>query len=303
MATAATDYADSFLTRALARIRDHLDEPSVKAKYTDTKLIEQLEFSYILVLGEKNRNALTPAVARITVTPTSGTNEYILPYTVGAIEAIYEGTSGGGRIFYAGRGQYNPLGRQIWIEGNTIHFQDTGFLSLGTTLTVEYTPSGVARLHHGVCTINTDKDEATFGATPNVGTLDTHYDAYAGCTFRIVKVTGTAPTNNYQQERTISAYKNSSRVATLTPALTSLPVIGAGGEILYEIAPAIHQGLDMVVALHAAKTIAQIEGLGRMENIKKAYLEAIRHVRLTAYYSNVQDATLLHSDNFDNRRY
>jgi hypothetical protein len=59
----------------------------------------------------------------------------------------------------------------------------------------------------------------------------------------------------------------------------------------------------MVVAYHAAKTIAGIEGLGRLMNIKENYQEALRHVRLSAYYSNVQDATGLHGDNFDNRYY
>ena len=300
----ASDYADSFLARALANIRRHIDEPTVKAKYSDNDLIEQLEFSYLLVLGEKNRNALTPAVGRVTITLASGTTEYILPYTVGAIEAIYEGTAGGARIFYSSRGQYNPLGRRLWIEGNTIRFQDAGFLSLGKELTVEYTPAGIARLHHGACTLNSAGDEATFGATPNVGSLDTHHDAYVGSTFRIVNVIGDTVTGNYQQERTIKEYDNSTRVATLSPALTTVPTTTGGtAEILYEIAPAIHKGLDMVVALHAARAIAQIEGLGRAANIQKAYVEAIRHVRLSAYYSNIQDCTSLHSDNFDNRRY
>lgn len=298
----AADYIDSFLSRGLADIRKHIDEPTVNAKYTDADLIRQLEFSYLLVLGEKNRNALTPAVARITITLGSSDTVYILPYTVGSIEAIYEGDSYGGKIFYSTRSQYNPLGRRVWIEDNTIRIQAAGILGIGTSITVEYIPSGIARLHHGACTLNSDGDEATFGATPNVGSLDTHHNAYVGSTFRIVNVIGSVVTGNYQQERTISAYDNSTRVATLSPALTTIPTTD-DGEILYEIAPAIHKGLDMVVALHAAKSIALVEGLGRAANIKKAYLEAIRHVRLTAYYSNLQDATSLHSDNFDNKRY
>ena len=301
MAT-ASDYADSFLTRALAAVRKHLDEPSVKAKYSDADLLEQLEFSYILVLGEKNRNALNPAVGTIDITIASGTLEYILPYIVGSIEAIYEGTAGGGRLFYSSRSQYNPLGRFLWVEGNVIKLQGTGFVSLGSSLRVEFTPSGIARLHHGACTVNSAGTIATFGATPNVGTLDTHHDAYVGSVFRIVNVTGTTVTGNYQQERTISAYDNSTRAATLTPALTTVPTTD-DGEILYEIAPAIHKGLDLVVPLHAAATIADIEGLGRAERIWKVYNQAVRHVRLTAYYSNIQEATNLHSDDFGNRRY
>lgn len=298
--TAASDYADSFLTRALAAIRRHIDEPTVKAKYSDDDLIEQLEFSYILVLGEKNRNALTPAVGRINITVASGTKVYILPYIVGSIEAIYEEVAGGGRIFYSSRGPYNPFGRFLWVEGNTIRLQSTGFLNLGSSLTVEYTPSGIARLHHGTCTLNSDGDEATFGATPNVGVLDTHHDAYVGSTFRIVNVTGDTITGNYQQERTIKEYDNSTRIATLEPALTTVPTTD-NGEILYEIAPQIHKGLDLVVPLHAAATIADIEGIGRANRLWKTYLHAVRHVRLSAYYSNIQDATSLHSDSFDNR--
>ena len=118
MAT-ASDYAESFLTRALADVRKHLDEPTVIAKYSDAELIRQLELSYILVVGEKNRNALNPAVATVTVTLAASTTEYILPYTVGSIEAIYEGDAGGSKIFYSSRGGYSPLGRFLWIEGNT----------------------------------------------------------------------------------------------------------------------------------------------------------------------------------------
>lgn len=300
--TAASDYADSFLTRGLADIRKHIDEPTVIAKYTDAELIRQLELSYILVLGEKNRNALTPAVAKIDVTLASGTYHYILPYTVGSIEAVYEGDAGGGRLFYSKRSGYNPMGRFVWVEGNVLRVQSASFLSLGTTLTVEYIPSGIARLHHGTCTFNAAGTTATLGATPNVGTLDTHHDGYTGSTFRLLNVTGTTVTGNYQQERTISGYVNSTRVATLEPALSTVPT-SDDGEYLYEVAPAIWKGLDAVVPLHAAKSIAMIEGLGRATNIQKAYQEAVRHVRLTAYYSNVQDCTSMGGDNFDNRYY
>lgn len=299
---AASDYADSFLTRAIASVRRQLDEPTTNAKYTDANIIEQLELSYILVLGEKNRNALNPAVATVSITVASGTTEYILPYTIGSVEAIYESDGGGGRIFYNSRSRHNPIGRFVWIEGNTLKVQGSGFLSLGTSLTIEYTPSGVARLHHGACTLNAAGTIATLGATPNVGTLDTHYNAYTGCHFKILNTIGTTVTNNYQQERTISAYDTTTRQATLTPALTSVPTTD-DGEILYEIAPQIWRGLDLVVSLHAARTIANIEGLPRASRIEKVYRDAIRHVRLSAYYSNLQDAARVPTDNFDNRYY
>lgn len=302
MAIVAADYADSFISRALSRVRDHLDEPTTNAKYSDTKIIEQLEFSYPLVIGEVNRNSQTPAVARITITVASGTTTYVLPYTVGSIEAIYEGDGYGGRIFYSSRSQYNPLGRRLWVEGNVIKLQATGLMRVGQELTVEYTPSGTARLHHGACTFNSDGDEATFIAPPTVGTLDTHHEAYTGCVFRHLNTIGTTVTGNVIQERKISAYNNSTLVATLEPALSPVPVTN-DGSIIYEIAPAIHKGLDMVVPLHTAWMLSTIEGLGRGPGIQDAYNKSMRHLRLTSYYSNMQEAMQVSSDNFDNRFY
>ena len=296
-------YEDSFLTRAIAKVRQNVDEPSINAKYTDANIIEQLEFSYIAVLAEKNRNAQTPAVARITITIASDITTYILPYTVGSVVAIYEGDGYGGKLFYDARSDYNALGKRIWVEGNTLKLQASGLMTLGTSLTVEYIPSGVARLHNGTCTLGSDGTTATLGATPHVGTLDTHTDGYIGSILRILNVTGTTVTGNVMQERTISAYNNVTRVATLSPALSPVATT-SDGSILYEIAPAIHKGLDLIVALHAAYTIASIEGnLKRAKTILDLYRGAIRNVRLDAYYSNLQQATEVRGDNYDNRFY
>jgi len=296
-----TGYSDSFLSRAIAKTRMWVDEPAINAKYTDADIIGQLEFSYIHIIAEKNRNAQTPAVAKITLTVASSTEEYILPYTVGSIEAIYQATSGGGKLFYSSRGRYNPFGRRLWVEGNVIKFQSSGIVPIGTELTVEYIPSGTSRLHHGTCTINTAGTEVTFGATPNVGDLDTHHNAYTGCELRILNTDGTTVTGNYMQERPITAYDNTTRVATVAPALSPVPTTD-NGSIYYEISPAIHKGLDLVVAIHAAYTIAAMEGnRKRAGTILTAYQEAIRNVRLQAYYSNVQECSEVRADSFDNR--
>ena len=296
-----TGYSDSFLSRAIAKVRTWIDEPAINAKYTDTEILEQLELSYISVVAEKNRNSQTPAIAKIIVTLTAGTTEYILPYTVGSIEAIYQAEAYGGKLFYESRSQYNPFGRRLWVEGNVIKLQDTGMLGFGDEITVEYIPSGTARLHHGTCTLGSDGTTATFGATPNVGTLDTHHNAYTGCVFRLLNVDGTTVTGNYMQERPITEYDNTTRIATFSPVLSPVATTD-NGSIYYEIAPAIHKGLDLVVAIHSAYTIAAMEGnRKRAGTILTAYREQIRNVRLQAYYSNVQECSKLRGDNFDNR--
>jgi hypothetical protein len=298
-----TGYSESFLTRAIAETRKHIDEPAINAKYTDVNIIQQLEFSYIQVLEAKNRNSMTPAVAKVTLTVAADTTEYILPYTIGSVVAIYEAEAYGGKLFYSSRSQYNPLGQRVWVEGNILRLQTAGLLRLGEEITVEYIPMGVARLHHGTCTLNAAGTIATFGATPNVGTLDTHANAYLGSVLRLINVDGTTVTGNYMQERPISAYDNTTRAATVTPAFDPVPTTD-DGSIYYEIAPAIHRGLDMIVPIHAAYSIAAVEGnRKRAGTIRTLYQEAIRNVRLQAYYSNEKECTRLRGDNVDNRFY
>jgi len=296
-------YADSFLTRAIADVRESTDEPTQKAKYSDSRIIEHLEKAYILVLNEKNRNSRTPAVAKINKTITTDITTYPLPHTVGSVHGIYKLGDTGGKAFYDSRSKFNSFGRGIWIENQTLHIQTTGLYGIGTELTIEYIPSGIARLHNGTCTLNTTGDVATFGSTPNAGTLDTHHEAYAGSIFRCLGADGTTVTGNYLQERVITAYDETTQEATLDAPLSPIPTTDTG-VIYYEIAPAISKGMDTVVALYAAWRIASAEGNAkRASGILKAYRNEIRNVRLTAYYSYMPDAPIDRSDSHSNRRY
>ena len=296
-------YTESFLTRAIADVREATDEPIVKAKYSDARVISQLEKSYIIVLNEKNRNDKTPAVVKQTITIASGTTKYVLPHVMGMLYGIYDLGDTGCKVFYDGRSRYNTYGQGVWLEGQMLKIQSTDMFGLGTTLTAEWVPNGVARLHNGTCTINSDGDEVTFGETPNAGTLDTHNQAYGGSMLRILGVDGSVTTGNYMQERVISSYDNTTRVATLDVALDPVPTTD-DGNIYYEIAPAIHKGMDTVVALYAAYRIMSIEGnIKRANGILAAYRNELRNVRLSAYYSNLPEAPRLRGDSHDNHRY
>jgi hypothetical protein len=298
------DYSDSFLSRAIVDVQESIDEPVIKSKYTSARIINHLEKSYILVLNEKNRNDKNMAVVKQTITIASGTTKYVLPHVVGSVFGVYDEDDAGGKIFYDGRSRWNPFGRKLWLEGQTLHIQSVDSLGIGTTLIVEWIPAGVARLHNGSCTVNSDGDVVTFGASPNAGSLDTHHQAYAGSVLRILGVDGDGATGNYLQERNITAYDETTREATLDVALSPIPAAGDGGGIYYEIAPAIHKGMDGVVALYAAYRIASIEGNAkRAKGILDAYRNELRNVRLTAYYSNMPEAPRMQGDNFDSRRY
>ena len=291
-------YADSFLSRAIVDVRESVDEPTQKAKYTDSRIIEHLEKAYILVLNEKNRNSRTPAVAKINKTLVAGITTYPLPHTIGSIHGIYKTGTSGGKVFFNSRSKFNSLGRGMWLENQTLHIQTVDMYGTGTEITIEYIPSGIARLHNGICTLNADGDVVTFGVTPNAGVLDTHHEAYAGSIFRHL---GSDGTGNYLQERVITAYDETTREATLDAPLDPIPT---GSNIYYEIAPAINKGMDSVVALYAAYRIASTEGNAkRASGILKAYRNELRNVRLTAYYSYMPEAPLDRCDNPNNRRY
>jgi len=298
-----TFYGDSFLSRAIVLARESLDEPVVSAKYDDDRIIEYLESAYTLVLNEKNRNTKTPAVVKQSITVASGVTEYALPHVMGTFYGLYNLSDSGMKVFYDGRSRFNPFGQNVWLEGQTLHIQSVESLGLGTTLTAEWLPVGVARLHNGVCTISTDGTEITFGATPNDGELDTHVQAYAGSVIRILGADGTTVVGNYLQERNVKSYDHTTRCATLDVALDPIPTTD-DGYIYYEIAPAIHKGMDSVVALYAAYRIMTIEGnTKRAKGILDAYRQEIRNIRLTEYYSNLPEAPRARNDSANNRRY
>ncbi len=288
----------AFLTRAISQVRTYTDEPSINAKYTDATLIEMIEQVYAHVLAEINRCSSEPIYARFTVTYVDATESYRLPELVGTINAIYHLTDSGYKVFYSARGGFNPLGKRVWVEGKTLHIQD-GTLNGDDVLTIEYIPSGTARLHDGTCTVDATGKLVTFGATPTDGTLDTHSNAYAGSIFRLLS--STESSYSYLQERTITAYSNTTRIATLDTALSPIPLTGTTS---YEIAPAIHLGLDHAVASYLAYWIAAIEGnVTRANLLKGVFRDIIRDLRLTAYFSNIQDCTKARADGFDNSRF
>jgi hypothetical protein len=296
-------YSDSFLSRAIVDVREALDEPTQVAKYTSARIIEHLEKAYIVVFNEKLRTSRNPIVAKINKTLASGTTSYVLPHTVGSIYGVYKADTSGGKVFYDSRSRYNSFGRGMWLEGQTLNIQSLDLYGIGTEITIEYVPSGIARLHNGVCTLNAAGTIATLGATPNAGVIDTHHEAYTGCVFRTLGVDGTTVVGNYLQERVITAYDETTQEATLDVALDPVPTTD-DGYIYYEIAPAISKGMDTIVALYAAYKLALNEGnTKRAGGILKSYQNELRNIRLNSYYSMMPDAVVDRCDSYDNRRF
>jgi len=297
-----SDYSESFLTRALEVFRKSVGEPTINKNNSDNYVISRMEAAYGLILGEKQRNLSRPIVATVEITIVSGQNDYQIPATLGPIVSVYSDADSGGtyKLFYYDFSPFNVGGQGVWVEGNVLRIS-SGW-NVSSTIKVEAMPNGTARLHRGICTINADGDEVTFGATPNKGTLDTTVNGYAGSMLRILKVTGTSPTGNNIQELPIRSYNAVTRVATLACPLSPIPVIGDGGSIYYEIMPQIPVGLDMLPALYVAWETNNTNGnLKRARGCQETYNNNLRHLRLQAFYSRIDTAGLVDGDSYLNR--
>jgi hypothetical protein len=289
--------ADEFLTRMITSIRRGVDEPATNSKYTDAILIDEIEKAFPVILDEINRNKQDDMiVARFNVTVVAGTETYILPTLISSVVSLYtEDAVTKTRSFYFSRGRRNTAGRGVYLEGNMLKVQPNA-VTAGTVIVVEYIPAGTARLHYGACTLNATGDIATFGASPVLGALDTHANAYAGCIFRILSA---ATTNSFIQERIITSYDNTTRAATLAAPLSPIPT----GALVYEIAPPILRGLDDVIAIFIAWQIALTEGQRtRANDLQRVYLNRIRTVRLSAFYYNQTTTPTMRVDGANNSR-
>jgi len=300
----ATNYANSLLVRMLAKVRKWTVEPKTNPLYDDDYVIDRAENVYALVLGEKRRPEQDPIVATVEVTITSGTQTYILPSTLGPIVAVYyrDTTNDSGyKCFYSRFGTHSVYGKGIWVEGNMLKVQP-GYDEIDVPLQVECWPNGCARLHCGTCTLNSDGDEATFGSTPYLGTMDKSVNAYAGSIFRLFNVTGTTVVGNVINERVITAYNAVTRVATLAKALSPVTTTD-DGSIFYEIAPQIPISLDSVLAMRVAWEINALIQPKKAAACLAMFNSNMRHVRLEAYMSQVQSAGQADADHFGNQGY
>ena len=300
-AGADSDYSDSFITRALQVCRKFISAPTINKNYSDNYLIRRMEAAYGLILGEKQRNQDRPIVATVEITIVSGQNDYQIPATLGPIVSVYSSVDSASRfkLFYYDHSPFHYGGQGVWVEGNLLRL-NTGFNVTGT-IKVEALPNGTARLHRGTCTINSDGDEVTFGASPNKGSLDTTVNGYAASLLRILKVTGTTIVGNNVQQMPIRSYNAVTRVATLAAPLSPIPSAVSNELIFYEIMPQFPIGLDMLPALYTAWEISNTEGMrDRARGTKDTYNNNLRHLRLQAFYSRIDTAQLVEDDSYLN---
>lgn len=295
--SSSASYTNSFLSRTIDSIRRYTDEPATNEKYTDANLIDEIQKAYPQLLAELNRNRHPHELVTATysITYDADTTLYVLPPNIESVVAIYYESDHGYRTFYDSRSPMDTAGRGVSVQDNTLYIQNNHSITDGRTLTVEYIPSNTALLHNGECTVDSDGDTVTLTSSPNAGSRDTHYQAYTGCYLRILSATS----NNYVQERLITAYDHTTLKATLNKALSPIP----GGTITYEIAPPIHHGLDDVIGAYVALMINSIEkNTRRYSALERFYRDRLRNVRLAGHYKNLSQAPRVNTHHYNNSR-
>jgi len=282
---------NGFLYRGLNLLREVLDEPDVLSKYSDNRLLGFLEEAYAEVLGEYNRLSPNPLTTRydLTLANTDEEQYYALPPTMGLILAIqlYDSDLNlKGHLLP--RSLTNPSGPNYRVDGHTLWTRENVFND-GDIIRFYFVTSGSPRLHDGTAA-DISASTITLTSTPVRGTLDMRPNAYAGSLVRILG----ADTNYVMQERYISAYDATTRIATVKPDFSPLP----GGTVVYEIGPLLGAVFDQAMTFRAGMSLCALEGISstRRKAVFDEYQRRLRSIRLDASQSDLYAGITFRSD-------
>jgi hypothetical protein len=257
MAAALT--STEWLNRIIALTRKYSDETLDFSKYSDAEMVVMIEHAFQTILADLSTTMDNPIRVRHSVVFGTSTQDYILPPSVGVIRRIYKvnATTGLAEWELIPRSEYNLSGPSFLLEGRNIRLQPKWTSS--ETVVIEYTPNGDFRLHYGTEPTATDGelDHLFLPATPTLGTLDKRENAYVGAVLRVWTTDGTF----FPEERTIIAYDNTTRKATVSPDFSQDWFDHLAGNIVYtEVVPAYGRLLESVICWYLAQELAAISG-------------------------------------------
>lgn len=261
----------SFLKTVLERVRAYVNEPDADAKFKDEYVIRSI-ISPALdeVVGRITMTENCPVICRFSLTLSTSQEYYILPCAREIIRIVQMDEYKNVVFDWRPESDHNPGGPGWVIEGNTIRFNP---LPAETeTLDIWYIPDSAVVPHYsadgGACSV--DGTTFTLDSTPTLGFLDQRENAYAGLMLRYL------PASGIWQERIITSYDPSTRVATLRRPLSSIP--GTRTSLPYEIAPIYHASLWEAVATRSAMKLA---AMNRQSNpaIDREYAASLKTAR------------------------
>jgi hypothetical protein len=246
------DSSESFLKTVLERLRGYLDDADFEAKYNDQYLLQHIVMPSIVdVQARLSLNAENPVLLKFNISLVKDQECYTLPPCVGEVLRVVKFSSGSDdnglhEREWTPRGMF-AVGGPGWIlEGNMICFRP--FPDVAEDITVLYLSNGDMRPHYyshsgpgdpanGYLTTTTT---FTLAGVPTLGLLDKRPNAYAGQTLRLYGA-------NVHEERIITAYNTSTRVATV-----GRPFTLSVSNYSYEVAPPNFQSMTEAVTLASA---------------------------------------------------
>ena len=259
-----------FLSDVVSLVRKATDEPSQSPKYTDGDIVEYIQAGMDAVMTDIAINTDHPIVVRYSITLVDGTQYYVLPPNVAELIRVAKINSTTGLPEYeAWPGSYmNPGGAGWKLEGNVLRLlRDWNSTD---TLELMYYPNSEPAMHKGTSEA-TAAASVTLMATPTDGTLGKRPNEYVGMLLRVL-----SSDQNYQEERLITAYDLTTRVATLAKAFDTTPT----GTVVYEVVPIFSRTIKHVVALRTAIDILSNEGNSqRMATLNQNYAIKISAMR------------------------
>lgn len=259
-----------FLSDCVSLIRKATDEPGTTPKYTDGDIVELLQVAIDQVLTDIAVNTDHPIIVRHSISIVSGEQDYILPPQVGELHMVTkENTSSTLPEYEVWPGShYNPARTGWKIEGNVLRllrdWQST------ETLTIMYSPNAEPLIHKATASA-VAAGTVTFPTSVTDGTLGTRPNEYVGMIVRILE-----SDQGYKEERLITAYDVTTRVATLNKDWDTTPT----GTVVYEVVPVFGRLIKHVVSLRAAIDLLSQEGNSqRMSTLERNYMLKLAAMR------------------------
>ncbi len=290
---------NTVIGRMLQCIRQILDEPSVTVKYTDEQILGYARAGWATILSDLMTLADNPIVLRLDIAVSSSTQEYVLPPIVGEILQLAKINTVTDLNLWEviPTSRWNPAGSGFTIEGNIIRFSPIWGES--HTLRLTFIPTGDMAMHTGDTTVFSSTT-VTMDDSPTTGILDLRANGYAGSILRILSATWDTA-SAHTQERVISSYDATTRIATVSPAFDPIP---ASGTLTYEVVPMLYNLLEMAVCFYTASMLLSIEGPPtKQAAVEKKYAEMQRALRLRV--ANIQNRVgdRFEHDTPENRNY
>jgi hypothetical protein len=251
-----------FLSDVVSLIRKATDEPGASAKYTDGDIVELIQVGMDTVMTDIHVNTDHPIIIRYSITLVDGTQDYILPPNVAELIRVAKINSTTGLPDYEiWPGSYmNPIGSGWVLEGNVLRLLRNWVST--DTLELMYMPNSEPLMHKGTAE-DVAASTITLMATPTDGTLGKRPNEYVGMLVRVI-----SSTENVQEERLITAYNVTTRVATINKAWDTTPT----GTLVYEVIPIYSRMIKHLVALRASIDLLSQEGNSqRMSTLSTNY--------------------------------